>query len=133
MLVLLSSVPLFRFVAVNFTPQDDQSEFDVNVRAPEGTSLAATEVMANRVGAAIRQIPEVDYTLVTVAGDGAGTLNSASMFVRLHPIEERERDQFAVMAQVRDEVLAPFTAEGVRASVGGGGGGGGGGGAASSS
>ena len=123
--VLLSSVPLFRFVAVTFLTQDDQSGFDVNVRASEGTSLEATEVMANRIGAAIRRIPEVNYTLATVAGDGAGTRNSASIFVKLHPIEARERDQFAVMAQVRDEILARFTAEGVRASVGGGGGGGG--------
>ena len=123
--VLLSSVPLFRFVAVTFVTQDDQSGFDVSVRALEGTSLEATEVMANRIGAAIRRIPEVNYTLATVAGDGAGTRNSASIFVKLHPIEARERDQFAVMAQVRDEILAPFTADGVRASVGGGGGGGG--------
>jgi HAE1 family hydrophobic/amphiphilic exporter-1 len=126
--VLVSSVPLFRFVAVTFVTQDDQSGFDVSVRALEGTSLEATEVMANRIGAAIRRIPEVNYTLATVAGDGAGTRNSASIFVKLHPIEARERDQFAVMAQVRDEILAPFTAEGVRASVGGGGPGGGGGG-----
>ena len=48
-LVLFSSVPIFRIVNVNFTPQDDQSEFDVSLRAPEGTSLEATEVMANRV------------------------------------------------------------------------------------
>jgi HAE1 family hydrophobic/amphiphilic exporter-1 len=126
--VLLSSVPLFNFVAVTFVTQDDQSGFDVNVRALEGTSLEATEVMANRIGAAIRRIPEVNYTLATVAGDGAGTRNSASIFVKLHPIEARGRDQFAVMAQVRDEVLAPFTAQGLRASVGGGGMGGGGGG-----
>ena len=59
-LVLLSSVPLFRIVNVNFTPQDDQSEFEVSLRAPEGTSLEATDVMANRVAAAIRRIPEVD-------------------------------------------------------------------------
>ncbi|NOT45002.1 MAG: efflux RND transporter permease subunit [Acidobacteria bacterium] len=84
-LVLLSSVPLFRFVNVNFITQDDQSGFDVNMRALEGTSLEATEVMANRVGTAIRGIPEVDYTLVTVAGDGAGTRNSATLFVKLVP------------------------------------------------
>ena len=77
-LVLLSSVPLFQITAVNFTPEDDQSQFDVTMRAPEGTSLAATDVLANRVAAAIRQIPEVDFTLVTVAGDTAGTLNTAS-------------------------------------------------------
>src|ERR671912_419264 len=43
-LVLLSSVPLFSITAVNFTPEDDQSQFDVTMRAPEGTSLASMEV-----------------------------------------------------------------------------------------
>ena len=128
-LVLLSSVPLFRFTAVNFTPEDDQSQFDVTMRAPEGTSLASMEVLANRVSTAVRQIPEVDFTLVTVAGDAAGTLNTASMLVRLHPIEERKRDQFAVMAQIRDQILPAYTKAGIRTAVqqGGGPGGGGGG------
>ena len=128
-LVLLSSVPLFQFTAVNFTPEDDQSQFDVTMRAPEGTSLAAMEVLANRVSTAVRAIPEVEFTLVTVAGDSAGTLNTASMLVRLHPIEERSRDQFAVMAQVRAEILPVYTKAGIRTAVqqGGGPGGGGGG------
>jgi HAE1 family hydrophobic/amphiphilic exporter-1 len=128
-LLLLSSVPLFRVTAVNFTPEDDQSQFEVSLRAPEGTSLAAMDLMANRLGAATRQIPEVDFTLITVAGDTAGTLNTANMLVRLHPLEARQRDQFAVMAEVRERLLPEFTKNGVRAAVQLGGGPGGGGGA----
>ena len=129
-LVLLSSVPIFRMVSVNFTPQDDQSEFDLSLRAPEGTSLEATEVFANRVGAAIRQVPEVTYTMITVAGDSAGTLNTASIYVRLKDIEDRSRDQFAIMDLVRSDVLPPYVKQGLKASlqapgIGGGGGGGG--------
>jgi HAE1 family hydrophobic/amphiphilic exporter-1 len=129
-LVLFSSVPIFRIVNVNFTPQDDQSEFDVSLRAPEGTSLEGTEVLANRVSAAIRRIPEVTYTMVTVAGDSAGTLNTAGIYVRLADLGERERDQFAIMEQVRNEILSPVAKTGVRATlqapgIGGGGGGGG--------
>ena len=92
-LVLFSSVPLFRLVSVNFVTQDDQSGFDVNVRAPEGTSLEATELMANRITAAIRRIPEVAYTLVTVAGDGAGTqslvMRSKSGTIRMIDAQHR--------------------------------------------
>ena len=56
----------------NFLPQDDQSEFEVNLRAPEGTSLESTEVITNRIANAMRQqMPEVDYTLVTIGGDPA--------------------------------------------------------------
>jgi len=127
-LVLLSSVPLFTITAVNFTPEDDQSQFDVALRAPEGTSLAAMEVLANRLGTAVRQIPEVDFTLITVAGDAAGTLNTATMLVRLHPIEDRRRDQFAVMAEVRDRILPDYVKAGLRTAVQAGGGPGGGGG-----
>jgi len=132
-MVLLASVPMFRIVNINFTPQDDQSEFDVSLRAPEGTSLDATEVTANRVASAIRQIPEVVYTMITVAGDSAGTLNTASIYVRLKPIGERGRDQFEIMDVVRNEVLPKAAPQGVKASLqapgiaGGGGGGGQGG------
>ena len=126
-LVFLSSVPLMRLVNVNFLTQDDQSGFDITVRAPEGTSLEATQLLARRVTTAIGRLPEVAYSLVTVAGDAAGTSNSATLFVKLTPIEARGRDQFAVMAQVRDDVLVPLAAQGVRTSVGGSGGPGGGG------
>ncbi len=127
--VLLSSVPLFRVTAVNFTPEDDQSQFDITLRAPEGTSLAAMDVIANRLGTVVRRIPEVDFTLTTVAGDTAGTLNTASILVRLHPIGQRDRDQFAIMSEVRDRILPDYVKAGVRTAVqlGGGPGGGGGG------
>ena len=127
-LVLLSSVPLFRIVNVNFTPVDDQSQFDVTVRAPEGSSLAATGIIANRLATAIRAFPEVDYTLVTVAGDTAGTLNTATVFVRLKAIHDRDRSQDEVMGSIRSDVLPTVTASGVRASVQPSGGPGGGGG-----
>jgi multidrug efflux pump subunit AcrB len=125
-LVFFSSVPLFRFVNINFTTQDDQSAFDLSVRAPEGTSLDATQVLADRIATAIRRIPEVDYTLLTVAGDGAGTQNNASIFVKLVPIEARGRDQFDIMGQVRTDILKPYADRGFRVNVGGGGFGGGG-------
>src|SRR5262249_35317850 len=64
-LILLSSVPLFSVANKNFLPNDDQSEFEVGIRAPEGASLEATEIAANRIATAVRDLSEVDYTLVT--------------------------------------------------------------------
>jgi hydrophobic/amphiphilic exporter-1 (mainly G- bacteria), HAE1 family len=116
-LVLLSSVPLFSIANKNFLPQDDQSEFEINLRAPEGTSLESTEVITNRVANTVRaRVPEVDYTLVTIAGDPSQTRNLANIYVRLKPIETRSRDQFAVMSQVRKDILPPLAA-GLRTSV----------------
>jgi HAE1 family hydrophobic/amphiphilic exporter-1 len=116
-LVLLSSVPLFKIVDKNFINNDDQSEFEINLRAPEGTSLESTEVITNRVAAAIRtQVPEVSYTLVQIAGDPAKTRNLGNIYVRLRPLEDRKRDQFVVMDTIRKAVLPPLTAN-LRTSV----------------
>jgi HAE1 family hydrophobic/amphiphilic exporter-1 len=131
-LVLLSSVPLFQIVPVNFTAQDDTSEFEVTLRAAEGTSLEATDVLANRVGNAIGRLPEVSYTMATVAGDGATTRNSASVFVKLKDLDDRDRSVFDVVQEVRTELIPQTVPTGVRTSVaatGGIGGGRGGGGA----
>jgi hydrophobic/amphiphilic exporter-1 (mainly G- bacteria), HAE1 family len=126
-LVLLSSVPLFMVANKNFLPTDDQAEFEVGLRAPEGTSLEATEIVANRIAGKIRQMAGVSYTLVSVADDPAHTQNLGTIYVRLTPVHERKRDQFQIMNSVRDEILptvgVPNLRTGVRpvATIGGGG------------
>ena len=126
-LILLASVPLFMVANKNFLPNDDQSEFEVGVRAPEGTSIDSTELIANRIAAGIRSLPEVAYTLVTIADDPAQTQNLGTVYVRLKPLGERTRDQFVVMNDVRDNVMPTFAAANLRtgvrpvATIGGGG------------
>src|SRR3954470_3094759 len=126
-LILLSSVPLFMVANKNFLPNDDQSEFEIGVRAPEGTSIAATELIANRIAVGVRRLAEVDYTLVTIADDPAQTQNSGTIYVRLKPLDRRKRDQFAVMNDVRANVMPQFASANLRtgvqpvATIGGGG------------
>jgi HAE1 family hydrophobic/amphiphilic exporter-1 len=126
-LVLLSSVPLFMVANKNFLPSDDQAEFEVGVRAPEGTSLEATEIIANRIATRIQKLPEVSYTLVSVADDPAQTQNSGTVYVRLTPVDERDKDQFALMDVVRSEILPSIGVANLRtgvrpvATIGGGG------------
>ncbi len=126
-LVLLSSVPLFMIANKNFLPNDDQSEFEVGLRAPEGTSLEATDIVANRLATRIRQLPEVAFTLVSIGDDPAHTQNLGTVYVRLKPLTERRRDQFQVMNDVRDNVLPQIAAANLRtgvrpvATIGGGG------------
>ena len=117
LLVLVSSVPLFIMVDKNFMPNDDQSEFEVNVRAPEGTSLEGTELITNRIQQAIREkLPEVEYTMGTVGGDQSKTRNLATVYVKLKPIEARKRDQFQLMDVVRKEVMSEL-GKGLRTTV----------------
>ncbi|MCV4939073.1 efflux RND transporter permease subunit, partial [Escherichia coli] len=75
-LVFLSIIPLFLFVGKNFLPVDDQSQFEVSVRAPEGYSLSATSLMMERIASRIRELPGVTDTLTTVGGGTAQVVNS---------------------------------------------------------
>ena len=126
-LVLLSSVPLFMLANKNFLPNDDQSEFEIGLRAPEGTSLEATEIISNRIASRVQQLEGVEYTLVSVADDPAKTQNIGTIYVRLKPVESRSKDQFELMNEVRAEILPKMGLENLRtgvravATIGGGG------------
>src|SRR5437899_9398217 len=65
-LVILSIAPLFMLVGKNFLPVDDQSQFEINLRTPEGATLSSTSAVSERIAADVRKLPGVTDTLVTV-------------------------------------------------------------------
>jgi multidrug efflux pump subunit AcrB len=107
-LALLSILPLGKFVNKNFLPQDDESQFQVQARAPEGASLQTTSTIMESIATQIRKMPEVDFTMVTIGDDPQVTQNLGTVYVHLKPVEKRKRDQFAIMADVRQHVLPQY-------------------------
>lgn len=98
---VLSLIPLFMFVGKDFTPSDDQSQFNVLVRAPEGTSLASTTQVGEAISQAIRNVPGVVTTLTTAGGGSDGAVNSANIYVKLVDVADRKDTQLAMMQQTR--------------------------------
>ena len=96
------------FVGKNFLPVDDQSQFEINVRAPEGFSLPATSTLAERIAADLRKLPGVTDTLTTIGGGQQEQVNVASIYVKMTPIEERNVSQEQLMVRARNEVLAKY-------------------------
>lgn len=114
-LVFLSIIPLFMVVGKNFLPDDDQSQFEISIRAPEGTSLGATSLLFERIASQIRQIPGVTDTLATVGGGQQTVVNSGTIYVKLTDIGARPKSQQAMMADAR-ALLTKFPQE-LRTSV----------------
>ena len=110
-LVIVSIVPLFMMVGKNFLPVDDQSQFELNVRAPEGYTLAATSALAERISADLRKFPGVTDTLTTIGGGQQEQVNVASIYVKLQPIEDRNISQGDLMLRARSEILAKYLQE----------------------
>src|SRR4029078_11172018 len=59
---LVSIVPLIMKVPKAFLPKNDEAQFQIDVRTPEGTSLAATQISAERIAREVRQWSEVRTT-----------------------------------------------------------------------
>jgi HAE1 family hydrophobic/amphiphilic exporter-1 len=116
-LVILSPLAFAKYVGFNFFPQDDQDEFEVTLRAPEGASLQKTLEIASRYSRGIRDLKHVAYTLTTIGEDQQRTQNLATIYVRLAPLAKRPLSQFDIMGQVRDQVSPKFKADDLRISV----------------
>lgn len=105
-LVLVSTVPLFLMVKKNFTPTDDQSAFLVSVQAPEGSTLQATTLAAERIARDLRTLPGVVATLTSAGGGSSQQVTESSIFVKLAPIDERADSQDELMAKARQRLAA---------------------------
>jgi hydrophobe/amphiphile efflux-1 (HAE1) family protein len=108
---ILGALPtLFRIVQKSFLPPVEEGEFVVNIRTPEGTSLAATDLMTERFARAMRDLPGVDGTLLTIGDNDQRTPNLAGIFVRLNDPALRD-DQQTLMDRVRQEIVPKFPVE----------------------
>jgi HAE1 family hydrophobic/amphiphilic exporter-1 len=100
-LTVLSIVPLFMLVGKNFLPADDQSQYNVLIRTPEGTSLAATTQVAERIAQKIRTLPGVESSLMTDGSSADASVNNAAIYVKLADIAQRNLSQQDLMQQTR--------------------------------
>ncbi len=101
-LVFISIAPLFMFVGKNFLPVDDQSQFEISVRAPEGFSLSATSQLFERIATDLRKIEGVTDTLTTIGGGQQGIVNNGTIFVKLSEIGDRTKSQEELMVSARE-------------------------------
>ncbi|HZI93053.1 MAG TPA: efflux RND transporter permease subunit, partial [Patescibacteria group bacterium] len=88
--VAASSVPLYMMVKQEYIPsQVDEAEFDVNVNAPEGTSLASMDEIMRQVETELRATHGVRLVLSSAGGGFLGGVNQGTAYVRIAPHEER--------------------------------------------
>jgi HAE1 family hydrophobic/amphiphilic exporter-1 len=103
---LASTVPLLAAVPKGFLPKSDEAQFEINVRTPEGTSLDATEIATERIARAVRHLPEVTSTLLTIGDNNERTPNLGRVYVRLKDPDQRAQSQHELMDKVRHEIVA---------------------------
>ena len=89
-LVVLSSIPLYTLVQQEYIPSNvDEAEFEVNVRAPQGTSLAGMDAIMRAVENEIRAVPLVRLMLCDAGGGFISGVATGGCYVRIAPHAER--------------------------------------------
>ncbi len=97
------SVALIPLLPTGFIPPDDNSQTQVYVELPPGSTLQQTLASAERARALVTQVPEVQSVYTTIGGGSAGSdpfansgaaeVRQATLTVQLLPRGERERKQ----------------------------------------
>jgi HAE1 family hydrophobic/amphiphilic exporter-1 len=95
---------LIPVLGAEFVPKADFSETQINFYTPVGTSLAVTEARARQVDAALRELPEVRYTVVTLNSGFARGRNYGSVFVRLQDRKDRVRSVDQMVTPMRERL-----------------------------
>ncbi len=100
--VIISIAPLFMMIGKNMMPRDDQSQLSINIRLPEGSSLAETTKYSESVARTVRTVDGVTDTLNTVGGSTMGSVNEASIYVKLVDIGDRKLSSNDMASKVRE-------------------------------
>ncbi|MBI3680735.1 MAG: efflux RND transporter permease subunit [Acidobacteria bacterium] len=105
--VCLSSWPLFLSIGKDFLPQDDQSEFEVTVKTPPGSSLEGSDTAFGELEAELRNLPGVRNLFTTIGADIRRQVDRGSILVELVAVNQRRQTQRELMAMARQR-LARF-------------------------
>ena len=106
-LIMASMVPLFMFLGKDFMPADDTGLYQVNITAPEGTSLGMMKQIFAQVETETRQLPHVKSILSSI-GTGTGShfggasANEGYVMVELDDLEDRSLPMNKLMLASRE-------------------------------
>ncbi len=92
----------------NLIPRDDQSEYEVRVRTPEGYSLERTSKLFAEIEARLRKLKGTTHLFTTIGQTsggrvikGEGDVTNGTIYVRMIDLEDRKYSQYAIQQEAR--------------------------------
>ncbi len=95
--VVLSTGLLFPRVGKELIVDDDQSEFEIVIQAPEGSSLARTDEILRELEAEVAHLRGVRTVFTTIGAGEQTQVTDGSIYVGLSPL--REGNEFQMLGQ----------------------------------
>jgi multidrug efflux pump subunit AcrB len=106
LLSFVASIMMLKGVSVTFLPPSDNGEFNIDFDLPMGSSLDATQEVAQKIESILKPISAVEFIVVR-AGTRQGESHKGSLYVRLKPSKQRHQNTTQVKELARAK-LADF-------------------------
>jgi hydrophobe/amphiphile efflux-1 (HAE1) family protein len=94
------AMPVVGLVGGEFSPKEDRNEFTLHLETPPGSNLDYMRLKALEVVRMAHEYPEVVHTYATIGGQG-GAVDTADVYVRLKPKDQRTVDQHTIADSLR--------------------------------
>jgi hydrophobic/amphiphilic exporter-1 (mainly G- bacteria), HAE1 family len=113
LLVFFSTPVLFILVGTDFVPKDDQSEFEIALTLPAGTTLTEADGLCRELEEKIKTIRGVTNVFTTIgetngrASKGQGDVTKVGIYCRMIDLSERDFAQKDAMQDAR-KILAQY-------------------------
>lgn len=105
LVLFIASFFLLPLIGAEFIPESDESQINLNLKTPVGSSLHYTDEKTRQVEAILKKMPEI-ITLNTSIGI-ENERNTAQINIKLHrPDEMHRKSQKQLESQIRERLLA---------------------------
>lgn len=98
-------------VGTEFLPPTDEGFVSVSVKLPNGSSVAATDKIVKEIEGELKKENDIEVYVSLVGGSqenmamGSSNSNIAELYVKMIPLEERDRSVFEFVDQVQPKIV----------------------------
>lgn len=90
-------------VGMTFLPMQDNSEFQITIKAPVGLNIETMKQKVIPVDAALKKDKNIEYSIVSIGYNAAKEINKARIYVKLTPVEKRKLSQEQIIQHYREK------------------------------
>ncbi|HFU75861.1 MAG TPA: efflux RND transporter permease subunit, partial [Arcobacter sp.] len=91
-------------VGMSFIPMEDNSEFQIFVKAPVGSSLEDMKKKMDPIVQKVQNDKNVEYSVLSIGYNSAKEIHKAKVYVKLKPVKDRSIPQEEIINQYTKEL-----------------------------
>ncbi len=100
---LFASTTLLKEIGGDFVPMQDNSEFQIFIKAPLGINLETMKSKLEPITKELEKDNRVKYSVLSIGYTSAKEMNKARVYVKILPVEQRKERQEEIVQEYREK------------------------------